>query len=148
MIGDLCGPAHERLATKPSSCGWKMTVYVSVTRESCTFLCADGLLAEHRGFCFSTGIEFDTVVRILRCDELDKAVAVWVQSPEKVAVCQTRVADITSMGRGFFVRSRSRILRGFWRGKARASARFRCFWGGPDCDVCATSLTQLHPCLA
>ena len=22
----LCGPAHERLATKPSSCGWKVTV--------------------------------------------------------------------------------------------------------------------------
>jgi hypothetical protein len=36
-----------KLATKPSGCGWKVTVYVSVARESCTFLCAYGLLAEH-----------------------------------------------------------------------------------------------------
>jgi hypothetical protein len=36
------------LATKPSSCGWKVTVYVSVARESCPFLCAHGLLAEHK----------------------------------------------------------------------------------------------------
>src|SRR5213079_1470717 len=28
-------------------CGWKVTVYVSVARESCTFSCAYGLLAEH-----------------------------------------------------------------------------------------------------
>jgi len=28
---------------------WKVTVYVSVARESCTFSCAYGLLAEHRG---------------------------------------------------------------------------------------------------
>src|SRR5258708_28009448 len=33
---------------KPSSCGWKVTVYVSVAREGCTRLCAYGLLAEHR----------------------------------------------------------------------------------------------------
>ena len=45
---ELCGLAHERLATKPSSCGWKVTVYVSGARESCTFLCAYGLSAEHR----------------------------------------------------------------------------------------------------
>jgi Putative transposase/Transposase zinc-binding domain len=38
---------HERLATKPSSCGWKVTVYVSVARESCSFLCAYGIHAEH-----------------------------------------------------------------------------------------------------
>src|SRR5258705_12030901 len=36
------------LATKPSSCGWKVTVYVSVARESCTFLFAYRLLADHR----------------------------------------------------------------------------------------------------
>ena len=33
--------------TKLSDCGWKVTVYVSATRESCTLLCAYGLLAEH-----------------------------------------------------------------------------------------------------
>jgi hypothetical protein len=27
------------------------------------------------GLCFATGIEFDTVARMLRCDELGKAVA-------------------------------------------------------------------------
>jgi hypothetical protein len=35
------------LPTKLSGCGWKLTVYVSVTRESCPLLCAYGLLAEH-----------------------------------------------------------------------------------------------------
>jgi hypothetical protein len=37
------------LATKLSGCGWKVTVYVSVTRESRTLLCVYGLLAEHSG---------------------------------------------------------------------------------------------------
>jgi hypothetical protein len=37
---ELCGPGHERWATKPSSCGSKVTVFVSLTRESCTF-CVD-----------------------------------------------------------------------------------------------------------
>jgi hypothetical protein len=36
------------LATKPSSCGWKVTVYVSVARESCSFLCAYGILGERK----------------------------------------------------------------------------------------------------
>ena len=46
------------LATKPSSCGWKVTVYVSVARESCPFLCAHGLLAEHRGLPYRKGLRF------------------------------------------------------------------------------------------
>ena len=37
---ELCGPGHERWATKPSSCSSKVTVFVSLTRESCTF-CVD-----------------------------------------------------------------------------------------------------------
>jgi hypothetical protein len=37
------------LATKLSSCGWKVTVYVSTTRESCTLLCASGAVVRSIG---------------------------------------------------------------------------------------------------
>jgi hypothetical protein len=42
------------LATKLSGCGWKVTVYVSVTRESCTLLCVYGLLTEHNKLYIGT----------------------------------------------------------------------------------------------
>jgi hypothetical protein len=45
--------SHKRLETKLSSCAWTVTVYVSVTRESCTLLCAYGLLAEQTGSLLS-----------------------------------------------------------------------------------------------
>jgi hypothetical protein len=64
----LYGPAHERLATKPSSCGWKKTVYVHVGRESCTFLCAYGLLAEHR-FTVGTIEKYKTEAHALKAAE-------------------------------------------------------------------------------
>ena len=76
----------EHLATKPSSCGWKVTVYVSVSRESCTFLCAYGLLAEHRVFPTQP---WTILAHDQKCKGIDCHVTVRSERTTSWAVCIT-----------------------------------------------------------